>query len=122
MEFYASLRTQTALEAAEVAIVLIDSSEPLTEQDQRVITMVADSGRALVIALNKADLVDADRRDELERELDRDLVRVHLGRADQRLGAHRPRRAPAGSGPADRRWIPGTGDSRPVGSTRGWAR
>ncbi len=76
MEFYASLRTQTALEAAEVAIVLIDSSVPLTEQDQRVITMVIDSGRALVIALNKADLVDADRREEIERELSHDLVRV----------------------------------------------
>ncbi|HEY4991868.1 MAG TPA: ribosome biogenesis GTPase Der [Nakamurella sp.] len=76
MEFYASLRTQTALEAAEVAIVLIDSSVPLTEQDQRVITMVIESGRALVIALNKADLVDADRREEVERELSHDLVRV----------------------------------------------
>ena len=76
MEFYASLRTQTALEAAEVAIVLIDSSVPLTEQDQRVITMVIESGRALVIAMNKADLVDADRREEIERELSRDLDRV----------------------------------------------
>jgi GTP-binding protein len=76
MEFYASLRTQTALEAAEVAIVLIDSSVPLTEQDQRVITMVIESGRALVIAMNKADLVDAERREEVERELSRDLVRV----------------------------------------------
>ncbi len=76
MEFYASLRTQTALEAAEVAIVLIDSSVPLTEQDQRVISMVIDSGRALVIAMNKADLVDADRREEIERELSHDLVRV----------------------------------------------
>ncbi len=76
MEFYASLRTQTALEAAEVAIVLTDSSVPLTEQDQRVISMVIDSGRALVIALNKADLVDADRREEVERELSHDLVRV----------------------------------------------
>jgi GTP-binding protein len=76
MEYYASLRTQTALEAAEVAIVLIDSSVPLTEQDQRVITMVIDSGRALVIAMNKADLVDAERREDVERELERDLVRV----------------------------------------------
>jgi len=76
MEFYASLRTQTALEAAEVAIVLIDSSVPLTEQDQRVITMVIESGRALVIAMNKADLVDAERREEVERELSHDLVRV----------------------------------------------
>jgi GTP-binding protein len=76
MEFYASLRTQTALEAAEVAIVLIDSSVPLTEQDQRVLTMVIESGRALVIAMNKADLVDADRREEVERELSHDLVRI----------------------------------------------
>ncbi len=76
MEYYASLRTQSALEAAEVAIVLIDSSEPLSEQDQRVISMVADSGRALVLALNKADLVDADRREEITRELERGLNRV----------------------------------------------
>ena len=95
MEFYASLRTQSALESAEVAVVLIDSSEPLTEQDQRVISMVIDSGRALVVAMNKADLVDADRRYEVERELSRDLVRVpwaerinisaKTGRAVQRL-------------------------------------
>ncbi|MTD16600.1 ribosome biogenesis GTPase Der [Nakamurella sp. YIM 132087] len=76
MEFYASLRTQSALEAAEVAIVLVDSAEPMAEQDQRVISMVIESGRALVIAMNKADLVDADRRSDSDRELERDLVRV----------------------------------------------
>jgi len=76
MEFYASLRTQAALEAAEVVVVLIDAAQPLTEQDQRVISMVADSGRALVITLNKADLVDADRRQESDRELERELNRV----------------------------------------------
>lgn len=75
-EFYASLRTHSALEAAEVAVVLIDTSEPMTEQDQRVISMVIESGRALVIAMNKADLVDADRRADSDRELDRDLARV----------------------------------------------
>jgi GTP-binding protein len=76
MEYYASLRTQTALEAAEVAIALIDSSTPITEQDQRVISMAIDSGRALVIALNKADLVDAERRAEIDDEVLRDLSRV----------------------------------------------
>jgi GTP-binding protein len=75
-EYYASLRTRAALDAAEVAIALIDASQPMTEQDQRVVSMVIDSGRALVIALNKADLVDADRRAESDRELDRDLARV----------------------------------------------
>ncbi|WP_241386931.1 ribosome biogenesis GTPase Der [Rhodococcus sp. CH91] len=75
-EFYASLRTRGAIDAAEVAVLLIDSSQPITEQDQRVITMVVESGRALVIAFNKWDLVDEDRRHELGREIERDLSRV----------------------------------------------
>ena len=48
----------------------------MAEQDQRVITMVEESGRALVIAYNKWDLVDEDRRLAMRRELERDLVRV----------------------------------------------
>ena len=75
-EYFASLRTRAAIEAAEVAVVLIDASEPITEQDQRVITSVIECGRALVLAFNKWDLVDDDRRRELTRELDRDLARV----------------------------------------------
>ncbi len=75
-EYYSSLRTAAALEAAEVAIVLLDAGEPLTEQDQRVITMVVDAGRALVLAFNKWDLLDEDRRLTLEREIIRDLGRV----------------------------------------------
>ncbi|WP_174555692.1 ribosome biogenesis GTPase Der [Nocardia flavorosea] len=94
-EFYASLRTKSALEASEVAIMLIDASQPITEQDLRVISLVADSGRALVLAFNKWDLVDEDRRLQLDREVDRDLNRVpwaqrvnisaHTGRAVQKL-------------------------------------
>ncbi len=76
MEYYASLRTQAAIEAAEVALVLIDASEPIAEQDQRVITMVEEAGRALVLVFNKWDLVDEDRRYAMKRELERDLVRV----------------------------------------------
>ena len=76
MEYYASLRTAAAIEAAEVAVVLLDASERLSEQDQRVIAEVVDAGRALVIAFNKWDLVDEDRRDLLEREIERDLARV----------------------------------------------
>ena len=75
-DFYASLRTQAALEKAEVAVVLLDASEPLTEQDTRVIQLVVDSGRALVIAYNKWDLMDDERRRYLEREFERDLVQV----------------------------------------------
>ncbi|HEX3648089.1 MAG TPA: ribosome biogenesis GTPase Der [Pseudonocardiaceae bacterium] len=76
MEYYASLRTKAALDAAEVAIVLLDASEPITEQDLRVLTMVIESGRAVVLAFNKWDLVDEDRRYQLDKELDRELARV----------------------------------------------
>ncbi|CAN5287068.1 ribosome biogenesis GTPase Der [soil metagenome] len=75
-EYYASLRTASAIDAAEVAVVLIDASETISEQDQRVISQVVEAGRALVIALNKWDLLDEDRRLILEREIDRDLARV----------------------------------------------
>ncbi|GAA4410152.1 ribosome biogenesis GTPase Der [Actinokineospora soli] len=75
-EYYASLRTKGAIESAEVVIVLLDASEPIAEQDLRVLTMVVEAGRACVLALNKWDLVDEDRRNELERELERGLVRI----------------------------------------------
>jgi GTPase len=75
-DFYASLRTQAALEKAEVAVVLLDAGEPLTEQDTRVVQLVIDSGRALVLAYNKWDLMDDERRRYLERELEVDLVQV----------------------------------------------
>ena len=75
-EYYATLRTQSALERSEVAIVLIDSSEPISEQDVRILSMVVETGRALVLAFNKWDLVDEDRRRYLDREIDRDLNMV----------------------------------------------
>ena len=75
-EYYATLRTQAALDRAEVAVVLVDASEPLSEQDVRIISMVIDAGRALVLAYNKWDLTDEERRKYLEREIERDLVQV----------------------------------------------
>ena len=94
-EFYASVRTHGAIDAAEVVIVLIDGSQPLTEQDLRVLSMVIEAGRALVLAFNKWDLVDEDRRYQLDREIDRELVQVQwaprvnvsakTGRAVQKL-------------------------------------
>jgi GTP-binding protein len=75
-EYYASLRTAAAIERAEVAVVVIDAGAPLSEQDQRIISVVEDSGRAVVISFNKWDTVDEERRRYLEREIERDLVRV----------------------------------------------
>ena len=119
MEYYASLRTRAAIEAAEVAVVLIDASEPIAEQDQRVITMVEEAGRALVLAFNKWDLVDEDRRLAMKRELERDLRPRAVGRAGQHLGADRPGRRARSRRRCAPRSSPGTSGSRPAGSTAG---
>lgn len=75
-DYYASIRTQSALEKAELGLVLLDASESLTEQDIRVMQQVVDAGRAMVIVCNKWDLVDEDRRKELDRELEMDLNQI----------------------------------------------
>jgi GTP-binding protein len=96
-EYYASLRTHGAIERAEVCIAVVDASEPLTEQDLRILTSVEEAGRALVIAFNKWDLTDEERRRYLRREIERELVRFEwaakinisalTGRHVDRLGA-----------------------------------
>jgi len=97
-DYYATLRTQTALERSECVALVLDASVPISEQDLRIISMVEESGKAMVLVLNKWDLVDEDRREQLEKELDR-----HLGHIEwvQRVnvaaktGWHRDRLAPA---------------------------
>jgi GTP-binding protein len=97
-DYYATLRTQTALERSECVALVLDASVPISEQDLRIISMVEESGKAMVLVLNKWDLVDEDRRDQLDKELDR-----HLGHIEwvQRVnvaaktGWHRDRLAPA---------------------------
>ena len=96
-EYYASLRTHGAIERAEVCVVVIDASEPVTEQDLRILSSVEEAGRALVIAFNKWDLTDDERRRYLSREIERDLVQFEwaakinisatTGRHVDRLGA-----------------------------------
>ncbi|WP_165989455.1 ribosome biogenesis GTPase Der [Streptomyces sp. YIM 98790] len=75
-DYYASLRTAAALEKAEAAVVLIDASETISVQDTRILTMAVEAGRALVIAYNKWDTLDEERRHYLEREIERDLGQV----------------------------------------------
>ena len=65
----------------------MDASEPLSEQDIRIVTMVIEAGRALVIAYNKWDLTDEERRKYLEREIDRDLVQVPWAPSRSRAGS-----------------------------------
>ncbi len=75
-EYYASLRTSAAIEASEVTVVLFDASEVISEQDQRLLSMVSEAGRGVVLAFNKWDLVDDDRRHYLDKEIDRELKRI----------------------------------------------
>jgi GTP-binding protein len=97
-EYYASLRTSTAIDRAEVAVLVVDGGESLSEQDLRIIQSVREAGRALVIAFNKWDLVDDERRYYLEREIDRDLVQVQWAprvNITARTGWHIDRLVPA---------------------------
>ncbi|WKD59340.1 ribosome biogenesis GTPase Der [Corynebacterium caspium] len=94
-EYYASLRTRGTIEEAELCIMLIDASENISEQDQRVLNMILEAGKALVIAFNKWDLMDEDRRYYFDREFDEQLthlswvskinISAKTGRALQRL-------------------------------------
>ncbi len=97
-EYYAMLRTESALERGEVAILVIDASEPIAEQDLRIMSKIIDSGRALVIAMNKWDLVDEDRREALDREKERELNQVEWAERiniSAKTGWHKDRLAPA---------------------------
>ncbi|WP_216432000.1 ribosome biogenesis GTPase Der [Arcanobacterium phocae] len=75
-DYYATLRTQSAIEKAELGLVLMDASEPIAEQDIRVLQQVIDTGRAVVVVMNKWDLVEEERRVELDREFERELVQI----------------------------------------------
>jgi GTP-binding protein len=97
-DFYASLRTSAALEKAEVAVVMLDVSEVISEQDVRIIDLVLESGRALVLAFNKWDLLDDERRRYLEREIEQDLAHVSWAprvNISARTGRHMEKLVPA---------------------------
>lgn len=97
-DFYASLRTAAALEKAEVAVVVLDVTQPISEQDIRIVDMALESGRALVLAFNKWDLLDDDRRRYLEREIEQDLAHVAWAprvNISARTGRHLEKLVPA---------------------------
>ncbi len=97
-EYYASLRTSTAIDRAEVAVLVLDAGLTVSEQDMRIIQTIRDAGRAMIIAFNKWDLVDEERRYYLEREIERDLVQVQWApriNITARTGWHVDRLVPA---------------------------
>lgn len=76
VEYYSLLRTQNAIRQADVALVLFDVSESISEQDLRVMTQAIDSGLALVLLFNKWDLLDDNGRARTERLYKSEFTRV----------------------------------------------
>lgn len=72
-EFYSVLRAREALAAADVALLLIDSVEGVTQQDQRIAEEAADGGAGLIVMLNKWDIADLEQREATEAAVARRL-------------------------------------------------
>jgi len=68
-DFYAVLRAREALATADVAVLLVDATEGVTHQDQRIAREAVDAGVGLVIVLNKWDAIDEEQRELTERSL-----------------------------------------------------
>ena len=73
LEKFSVIKTLQALAEAHVAVVMLDASEGVTEQDSTVLGHALEAGRALVIAVNKWDGLDAYTRERCKTELDRRL-------------------------------------------------
>ncbi|MFD6419094.1 ribosome biogenesis GTPase Der [Streptomyces sp. NPDC060194] len=97
-DYYASLRTAAAIEKAEVAVILIDASDSISIQDQRIVTTAVEAGRAIVVAYNKWDTLDEERRYYLEREIETELAQIAWAprvNVSARTGRHMEKLVPA---------------------------
>ena len=98
VDYFAYLRTERAIDNSEVVLIMIDASKVLTEQDLRIISQSEESGKAIVICMNKWDLVDDERRTQLEREMERNFDQVEWAERiniSALTGWHRDRLIPA---------------------------
>lgn len=76
VEKFSVIKTLQSIAAAQVVVVMIDARENLADQDLTLIGHAMDEGRALVIAVNKWDGMDAYQREQCQRALERRLVFV----------------------------------------------
>lgn len=79
-EYYSSLRTQAAIERSELALILFDASQPISDQDLKVMSQAVDAGRAIVLVFNKWDLMDEFDRQRMERLWETEFERVTWAR------------------------------------------
>jgi GTP-binding protein len=74
VEKFSAVKALQAIDLAAVIVVVIDGTESVTDQDAHLLGLVVDSGRSVVIAINKWDGLEHDKRAQIRRELDRKLV------------------------------------------------
>jgi GTP-binding protein len=82
IEKFSVVKTLQAIERCNVAVLLLDGASEIAEQDAHIAGYILDSGRALVVAVNKWDGLDEHSRTQIKRELERKLhflgwARVH---------------------------------------------
>ena len=72
-EKFSVVKTMQAIADANVVVLVLDAKHEITEQDAHIAGFILEAGRALVLAVNKWEAVDADERDALKRTLERKL-------------------------------------------------
>ena len=70
IEHYAMLRTITALQETDVAVLLIDGQEPISNQDKRIAKLAIEAGAGLIIVINKIDVLTKEQREQRENEIE----------------------------------------------------
>lgn len=83
VEKFSIVKTLQAIEASHVVLFLVDAKEGITEQDLRLIGFILETGKALVIAVNKWDGLSLEEREHAKKTIDRRLnflpfVRIHF--------------------------------------------
>lgn len=68
-DFYAVLRARDALARADIAILMVDATDGVTHQDQRIAKEIVEAGAALIVVLNKWDAIDEEQREITERSI-----------------------------------------------------
>ncbi|HAS50493.1 MAG TPA: ribosome biogenesis GTPase Der [Gammaproteobacteria bacterium] len=83
VEKFSIIKTLQSIEQSHVTVLVLDAQQGVSDQDASLLGLVADSGRALAIAVNKWDHLDADTRTQVKRDLDRrlgflDFAKIHF--------------------------------------------
>lgn len=73
IEKFSVIKTLQAIEASNVVLLMIDAQQEVSDQDAHIAAFILETGRALVVAINKWDGLDSEQRERIQREFDRKL-------------------------------------------------